>query len=230
MPKTAKDFDVWDRRVQDLLALYRNLELRALALPVFSVAPLLVYFWNGAKLILFMELDLIFLIPVLIPMWLVVFVRNRFSGQKWRYRSFSKRYFAYVIGWIWRGEAPSPAGIVIRKLVVLSLHVHSRTRLQLLRTRINIDGGLTEKDRRELLSRVDGALERLGGRGIPTWYGYVLPLAAFVVSLFNAFHSGPSSGVAEGAAFILIASSFSFVLSTFIVKRGLMLGASGNSS
>src|SRR6266550_6413621 len=225
----ARDLDSWRRRIQDLVTLYRDLELRALGLPVFSVAPLLIYSWNVAKLVIFMELDLLLLIPVLIPMYIVIFIRNRFPGKKWRYRSFSKKYFAYVIHWIWRGESPSPAGIVVRRLVIQSMHLHFRTRLQLLRGRLALDVRLTPEERNQLVSTLDSVLEGFGGRGIPAWYAYVLPLASFFLSLFNAVHSGPSSILAEVLGYTLVGASFSFIISTLIVKRGLLLGGSGRS-
>ena len=226
---SAGEFDLWNQRIQQLAELHRDVQRRALGLPVFSIIPYLICIWNSLKCAVFIDIDLLLLIPILIPMYLVVFIRNRFPGRKWRYRSFSKQYLAYAIRWLWRGETPAPASIVVRRLVIRSLNQHFRTRFRLLRDRLMLEERLTSQERDQVVLRIDQVLDGLGGRGIPGWYAYILPTASFLLSAFNFFHLQASSPPAAILGYTVMIASFVFVISTLIVKRGLLLGGSGRS-
>jgi len=115
----------WENGINTLEVIYKDAARRSLSLPVFSLAPFAIATWNVIKWEFCVLLDFF----VLLPMTLAIFLRNLFPGQ-WRYRSFSGKYWSYVIKWIWRGDASTfPLG-VIRPLVtfMLKMHVHSRLR------------------------------------------------------------------------------------------------------
>jgi hypothetical protein len=88
---------------------------------------------------------------------------------------------------------------------------------------------LTSQERDQVVLRIDQVLDGLGGRGIPGWYAYILPTASFLLSAFNFFHLQASSPPAAILGYTVMIASFVFVISTLIVKRGLLLGGSGRS-
>jgi hypothetical protein len=88
---------------------------------------------------------------------------------------------------------------------------------------------LTSQERDQLMLMLDREWDALGGRGIPAWYAYILPTASFFLNAFNIFHSGPFSLSAQVLGVVLMSASSSFVISTLVVRRGLLLGGSGRS-
>lgn len=216
----------WDQELNDLASLYRNVERRSLSLPTFSLLPFLIVMWNSVKFTLLFYLDVFLIVPVN----LVVFLRNLFPG-KWSYRSFSWRYIKYVALWIWRGEVPQIPFVVIRSLTTWLLHAHFRSRLRLLRRRIMLAGDLSTDDRTSLLSRVDQLLEVWEGpRVLFASFTYGLPFAGFLLEIYRTFKPGQLPSWTGTAALFLIIYALSFVVSAFIIKRGLMLGAAGRTA
>ncbi len=108
---TENDCARWDKALEALGHLYKDIEKQSLSLPGFTLLPIAVFLWNYFKFVLCIFLDIF----LLFPMNMVIFVRNLFPGR-WRYRSFSGRYWKYVITWLWRGEAPTAPMGVIRPL------------------------------------------------------------------------------------------------------------------
>src|SRR5688572_17876742 len=87
----------------NLIALYRTVERKALDLPSFSIMPLVIGFWTTAKFVFFLIVGILLIIPTN----LVILIRNQLPGGRWRYRPFFLRYIHYIWLWIWRGEAPN---------------------------------------------------------------------------------------------------------------------------
>ena len=213
----------WDQVLNDLASLYRNVERRSLSLPAFSLLPFLIAMWNSVKFMLLFYLDVLLIVPVNV----VVFLRNLFPG-KWSYRSFSWRYIKYVALWIWRGEVPQIPFVVIRSLTTWLLHAHFRSRLRLLRRRIMLTDDLSTDDRTSVLSRVDQLLEVWEGpRVLFASFTYGLPSAGFLLELYRTFQPEQLPPWTGTAALFLITYALSFVVSAFMIKRGLMLGAGG---
>lgn len=213
----------WDQVLNDLASLYRNVERRSLSLPAFSLLPFLIAMWNSVKFMLLFYLDVLLIVPVNV----VVFLRNLFPG-KWSYRSFSWRYIKYVALWIWRGEVPQIPFVVIRSLTTWLLHAHFRSRLRLLRRRIMLTDDLSTDDRTSVLSRVDQLLEVWEGpRVLFASFTYGLPSAGFLLELYRTFQPEQLPPWTGTAALFLITYALIFVVSAFMIKRGLMLGAAG---
>lgn len=82
----------WEEALTALEHLYRDIEKQTFALPGFTLLPLVVCIWSLIKFEFFVFLDII----LLIPMNGLILLRNLFPGR-WRYRSFSGRYWKYAI-------------------------------------------------------------------------------------------------------------------------------------
>lgn len=131
----------WDRAVTELEALYKDVERRTFSLPAFSLSPLAIGLWNIIKFEVFSPLDVL----LLLPMNAVIFIRNLFPGR-WRYRTFSGKYWRYAISWLWRGEVPTfPLG-VIRPLVRFMIFVHVHGRFRPIGRNIYLNDTLSEED------------------------------------------------------------------------------------
>lgn len=158
----AREIDTLQLSLYRLFAAYRDVERRSLSLPAFSLLPGGTWVWNVFKFDLFFFIDLFLLIPIYLPMYSVVFVRNRFPGKKWRYRCFSIKYVRNACRWIWLGEAPTAASLVIRKLVNVVLKMHFRASLGLLRSRIELEDSLAPDERERLGAQIEEALDLWG--------------------------------------------------------------------
>jgi hypothetical protein len=215
----------WDRALNALEAFYKDVERRSLWLPAFSLFPFAICFWNTIKFEVCFVLDIF----LLLPMNAIIFVRNLFPGR-WLYRSFSGSYWRYVISWLWRGEAPmAPLG-VIRPLVIFMVIVHVHSRFRTIGRHIYLDDTLTEEDRTYLDGKVARASEHWRRpTGIQVVYSYVLPAAGPVIGLYRYLFPGELPQWIGFVGVVLVSYAIAFVVSAFMLKRSLMLGASGRS-
>jgi hypothetical protein len=221
-----KETEMWEEPINDLVSCYRDVERRCLSLPAFSLAPVGIAMWNTIKFEVCVLLDIF----LLVPMNLVILLRNFFPGR-WSYRSFSWRYIKYVALWIGRGEVPQVPFVVIRWLITAFLHTHFRSRLRLLRRRIILEDSLSQEERTLALSRVDQLLEAWRGpRVLSATFTYGLPAAGFLLEIYRSFRPSQLPPWTGAAAYLLISYGVTFVVSSFMVKRGLMLGGVGRST
>src|SRR5438309_5398384 len=102
----------WEEFIENLIALYREIERRSFSLSAFSVYPLAIGLWSVFKFEVSLVLDLLLLIPINA----VILLRNLFRGR-WAYKSFSWRYIKNVLGWLWRGEGPVVPFTIVEILV-----------------------------------------------------------------------------------------------------------------
>src|SRR6266478_6460422 len=93
--------DAFVQATDNLLVLYRNLERHTLDLPLVSVMPVLIFFWSVVKFEFFLIIGIVLIIPVNV----VILVRNLFPGH-WRYRPFFLTHIYYVCSGF--GEAKRP--------------------------------------------------------------------------------------------------------------------------
>jgi hypothetical protein len=219
----------WDRAIDALEALYKDVEWRSLSLPALSLRPFGIICWNLIKFFVCLLLDLLLLINA------IIFLRNLFPGR-WHYlRSFSGSYWKYLITWIWRGEVPDYPLAVIRPLVKFMVYLHIHSRFRNIENCIFLDDTLTDEDRAHLNSKVAAALDHWRR---PTMahvgLSYFLP---FVVALFEVYIStrelpqwaqSVRDWVLKAAPWVL-PNAIYFVFSAFMFKRSLMLGASGRA-
>ena len=145
---------VFTHATDDLIALYRSIERKALDLPLVSPTPLLVGVWSFLKFYFFFIIG-VFLI---IPTNLVILIGNIFPGGHWGYRPFFLHHLYYIWLWVWRGEAPTSPLIFIRPMLNLFVKGHFERRLQRLRLEILLREGLSEGTRSILVGRLDAAL------------------------------------------------------------------------
>jgi hypothetical protein len=82
--------DAFVQATDNLLVLYRNLERHTLDLPLVSVMPVLIFFWSVVKFEFFLIIGIVLIIPVNV----VILVRNLFPGH-WRYRPFFLTHIYY---------------------------------------------------------------------------------------------------------------------------------------
>jgi len=221
-----------------LIALYRGIERRALDLPSISVMPLLICFWALLRLYFFLFIG-IFLI---IPTNLVILVRNLFPGEHWRYRPFFLTHLYYVWEWLWRGEAPTAPIILISPLLNLFTNVHFERRLRRLRHEIILRDELSDATRSTLLGRLDGALERWKTprfatlfftalvpliTSAPTWLIDLLRwiggrIPADLIENFVTQYTSPY--VRTLIIWLTIGYLVTVPITAFLAKRGLFLG------
>lgn len=215
----------WDKTLNALETLYKDAERRSFSLPVFSLSPFLIGLWNIIKFEVCLLLDIL----LLLPMNAIIFVRNLFPGR-WHYRSFSGRYWRYAISWLWRGEAPTfPLG-VIRPLVVFMVNVHVHGRFRTIGRHIYLDDTLTEEDRTYLNKKIVSASEHWRRpTGVQVVYSYVLPAGGPLIGLYRFFSPGELPEWVGLVGLLLLAYAILFVVSAFMFKRSLMLGAAGRA-
>ncbi len=217
----------WDKSIKDIVNLYRDIERRSLAVPIFSIYPILISLWNVIKFEVFFLLDTV----LLIPMNAVILIRNILPG-KWRYRSFSYKYFKYGFLWIWRGETPSFPLVVVKPLVTLILGSHIRSRLKLLQRYIYLNDHLSDEERTSLISRLTIAQEHWKRPGIINYiFSFVLPIVPLIIGIYRyKFPTDSHNMWLNFVGLTLIIYAIAFLITAFIVKRGLMLGASGRAT
>jgi len=215
----------WDVALTEVESLYRDVEKRSLSLPSFSLWPMVILLWNSFKFEFCLFLDSFLFVPVNA----VIFLRNLFPG-KWRYRSFSGRYWTYIMRWLWRGEAPtSPTG-VIRPLVTFLLEAHFHGRINTIKRYLLFDDSLADEDRRRLGTKI-ARLEELWKRpsAAQVTYSYVLPISGPFIEIYKFFFPSNVPPWVSLLGPLAIGYSIAFVVSAFLIKRALMLGASGRA-
>jgi putative Mn2+ efflux pump MntP len=215
----------WDKALDALEALHKDVERRSFSLPMFSLSPLMIGWWNFVKFYVCLLLD----IMLFLPMNAIIFVRNLFPGR-WRYRSFSGSYWKYVISWLWRGEAPAFPFGVIRALVTFMEIVHVYSRFRTIERCIYLDDTLTEEDRSDLNKKVAAALEHWRRPTmVQVVYSYVLPVVGVLITVYKSFFPSELPQWVGFVGLSLLGYAITFVISAFMFKRSLMLGASGRA-
>jgi len=137
---------------------------------------------------------------------------------------------------VWRGEAPYFPLAVIRPLVRLSLAAHVQGRLRTIQRYIYLDESLSDAQRQHLTSKVTSALGFWGGPGIlRIFFMYILPVSGLVIQGYRYLFQTELrvSELPVWAGFlgvILLIYTLGFVITAFMVKRALMLGASGRAA
>jgi hypothetical protein len=215
----------WDTTLDALEALYKDVERRSFSLPTFSLSPFVICLWSTIKFEVCLFLDML----LFLPMNAIIFIRNLFPGR-WRYRSFSGSYWKYAITWLWRGEAPAfPFGI-IRPLVTFMGGVHVYSRFQTIERYIYLDDTLAEEDRTDLNKKVAATMDHWRRpTTVQFVYSYFLPAGGFLIGVYNKFFPGELPQWVGLVGFLLLSYAITFVLSAFMFKRSLMLGASGRA-
>ncbi len=213
----------WERAINMLESLYKDVERRSLTLPAFSLIPLAIAMWNVLK----WEVCLILDIFLILPMNLVILIRNILPGR-WRFRTFSGKYWLYTISWLWRGEAPViPIG-VIRPLVKFFITKHVHNRFRSINRHIYLDDSLSEEDGTYLTRRASSVLNHWKRpTSVQVLFTYILPAGGPSIGILKFFFPGDIPQWVAYAGLILISYAITFVVSAFMCKRSLMLGASG---
>jgi len=234
----SEDTDAIVQATDDLIKLYRGVEQGTRDLPFLSFMPLLITFWSILKFEFFFFIGLFLIIPTN----LVIFIRNLFPGQRWRYRPFFLRHLYYVWLWITRGEAPTTPGIFVRPLFNLFVKGHFESRLRQLRTEVFLRDGISDATRLALTARLDAALERWKTpRFTAVFFSAVLPgiiaipgwskqLTEFMASMgigtevvTNFVPRAASPGFLF-LALVIIAYLIAIPVTAFLGKRGLFIG------
>jgi hypothetical protein len=212
--------------VDDLLQLYSRVDKATASLPTASAMPFLKYTWTLVKLYFALIGDIILIVPINV----IVFIRNIFPGR-WSYKCFSCRYLKAVGCWIWTGECYLPT-LFLRPLTIGLLHWHFRRRLSVLRHQLLMETGFSEDAAKPALAKIDRAMDvwqqRTTFRSIVlVWF---LPLMGPVTQAWQSFVPVglmPSPLWARYAAILSFSYALAFLGTAFLVKRGLMLGATG---
>lgn len=238
----SNDNDAIVQATDDLINLYRGMERSTLNLPLVSFMPLLISFWNILKFEFFLFVGIFLLIPVN----LVIFIRNLFPGKRWRYRPFFLHHLYYAWRWITRGEAPTTPGIFVRPLFNLFVKGHFENRLRLLRTELFLHEGLPEATRAAVTARLDAALSRWstprfttvffsafipGVLSLPGWSKQLSELAGTVGIETGSINGLVSSSASSGNLLFIVLMTVGYLLAipatAFLAKRGAFLGRSG---
>lgn len=225
-PSPAVDYT---HSVDELLHCYTHLSKAAAALPLVSAMPLVWWFWAAIKF----EIALIGDILLIVPINLVVFIRNLFPGR-WSYRSFSWKYLKAIGTWIWAGECMIPS-ICVRPLTILMLHLHFRNRLSALRRIVVLETEFSEDSSKAALAKIDRAMEIWRPPVtiqslLLTW---TLPLVGPAFELWKLAVPAsmmPAPAVTRFAIVTSVSYAFTIVGSSFLAKRGLILGAAGRDA
>ena len=216
----------WENVLSDITDLYRNIEKGSLTLPVFSLMPFFIGIWNIVKFEIFFFLDVL----LLIPMNAIIFVRNLFPGHL-RYRSFSWRYIKYASVWIWRGEIPYFPLAVIGYLVRLILAAHIKNHLTLIKRHIYLDETLPEQKREHFFTQINRLIEHWSYPGVlHIALTYVLPLSGPAIEGYRFMFPGQLPEWSSFLGVTLLGYTLGFAVTAFMVKRAIMLGASGQSA
>lgn len=233
--------NVFIQATDNLIALYHSVERRMLDLPFLSIMPLLIFIWAFLRFYFFLLVGFLLIIPVN----LVILVRNLFPGHRWRYRPFFLSHLYYAWLWVWRGEAPTVPFIFVRPLLDGLTKVHFARRLQRLRTEITLRDELSDATKSALQGRLDAALERWKTFrfaaifstvlvpaiiGFPTWWkettdlvaglGIHLPTDLFV----NFVAQNTSPYWRRFLGLLALGYLVAIPVTAFLAKRGLFLG------
>jgi hypothetical protein len=194
-----------------------------------SAMPFLKYMWAVVKFQFALFGDVLVSIPVNI----VVFIRNILPGR-WSYKCFSCRYLKAAARWLWMGES-TVLVLFFRPLTIGLLHWHFRSRLSGLRHQIVLETGFSEDETRAAFAKIDRATDVWQQRTtlrsvVLTW---CLPLIGPFTQFGQFFVPAglmPSPVWARYAAILSVSYSLAILGSAFLVKRGLMLGATGHDA
>jgi hypothetical protein len=227
----------------DLIKLYRGIDRRALDVSFITAIPFLHLFWAILKFEFFLVVGMFLIIPVN----LVIFIRNLFPGR-WKYRPFFLHHLRYVWLWVWRGEVPTGPFVLVRPLLNLFVRGHFESRLRRLRTELFLRDGLTDAERMATVGRIDAALEhwktpRLattfytvllpGLISIPGWWRqfveFVQSLGVSVPATQVADLVSQSSGDLVFFGFLSLGYLLAFPTTAFLAKRGLFIGRDRSS-
>ncbi len=221
-----KDSKKWEVALHELASLYSEIERRSLSISTFSFMPFAIYFWASTKFLLWFYLDVL----IIIPMNLVIFVRNLFPGH-WCYRSFSGKYFKLLAQWIWSGEMPIVAIVAMRPITYAFIRMHFHNRLELVRRSILIEENLPEEQEKKLVDIVDKMILRWPSWKLPQLLvTYGLPILSPIVGLYQLVLPGPPPAWAGFVILMSLSWAIAFVASGFLIKRGLMLGGNARSA
>jgi hypothetical protein len=234
--------DAFVQATDDLISLYRSVERRTLDLPLVSFMPMLLCFWAIIKFSFFLYVGIVLIIPVN----LVIFIRNIFPGY-WRYRPFFLTYLHYVWLWIWRGETLTVPFVFVRPLFNVFMKGHFERRLRRLRLETLLNDGLSDATRTALIGRLDAALERWKTPrfaalfytlmfpailAIPTWYKQFIEFLGSIgirmpTDVVVSFISdNVSTKWMVFLALLVPAYLIAIPVTAFLAKRGLFLGSS----
>lgn len=227
-PKIDTYHTTIDASVDELLQLYARIDKAAQSLPTVSAMPFVQLFWNSIKFCFALVGDILLIIPNI-----VVFIRNLFPGR-WSYKCFSWKFLKAAASWVWTGEVWIPS-ISFRPLSIGLLHWHFRNRLAALRRHIVLDSGFAGDMSKAPLAKIDRAIELWQPHATlkSILFVWILPLVGPVTSLWNWFFpenfSLPPLWI-RFAVFISLSYALSILATSVIVKRGLMLGATGQAA
>ncbi len=240
MGMTETEQNRWQVAIEDLLRLYREIDQNSRDLAFLSLVPILLQFWNVLKFYFLFLFGMFLFVPVN----LVILIRNVFPGH-WSYQPFFFKQVAYILLWIWRGEAPSAPVIQIRPLTNRFVWAHLRKRVLLVRSALENATDVPDELRVRLLAQMEEALVEWRN---PIGYFLSLLIYALIVggiaylaysATFDSediFQVSESKQVAPEFAIytvrwiwgVLILSYILWApLSAFSIKRGLMIGRKG---
>ena len=223
MPKNVDD---WRKLVDELVSVFAEVEGRSLSLPTFSMAPFGIYLWA------FLKFELCFLVDVFyfIPVNTVILLRNVLPGR-WAYRSFSGSYIKQMAKWLWSGELPIVSIVAMRSLTQALLRNHFHRRFQQVRRAVLVQGNLPKAQETELLTALEKVLLRW-----PPWgfqrnlFNYGLPILSPLVGLYQLVLPGKPPAWTGLVIVMSLAWALAFLASSFMIKRGLLLGGTGRSA
>lgn len=208
-----------------LTKLYKTIDKSLLSMPKASVRPFLVYLWTTLKF----EFAILGDFFLIVPINFVILIRNIFPGR-WAYKSFSWPYLHYAYSWVAAGECYVSI-IFVQPLTAFFLYSHFRNRLTILRRRLLLEQSISETDQKSGLSKIDAALNLWESTTINSvLFTYVLPAIGPVIEVCRWLV--PAS-LPEWTGYLVtlsISYALSFFGTAFLVKRGLMLGATGRSA
>jgi hypothetical protein len=228
------------------MGLYRGVERKTLDLPLVSIMPMLICGWAILRFYFFFIVGLFLIAPVNLIIFIRnrSFIRNRFPGH-WGYRPFFLHHLYYVWLWVWRGEAPTTPLIFVRPLLTIFMKLHFERRLRRLRLEILLGDELSDATRSTLLARLDAALERWRPPRFAVIFTVLLPAITSVLSsykqlteLLGSFEIQIPVGVitkfvseympftsVQELGSVSLTYLFGILITAFLAKRGLFLGA-----
>jgi hypothetical protein len=212
----------YESAVEALISHFTEIDKAADTLPPFTAMPYVWLIWAVLKFEFALLGDLILLVPINI----VTSLRNLLPGR-WRYTCWSCKYFKAVGTWVWNGECTLPF-ICVRPLATFLLHQHFRNRLSVLRRRLLLETSLSEEGAKAALAKVDRARAFWATASFGTiMLAWVLPLIGPAIELAKLLVPVDLPGWSRTIGITTIGYVLNVLLAAFIVKLGLMLGASG---
>lgn len=108
------------------------------------------------------------------------------------------------------------------------MHIHGR--IDILKRYLLLDENVSEEERTRLETKIR-RMQELWKRptAAQVIYSYVLPISGPSIKLYESVFPGSSAPWVSFLAYVLISYSLSFVVSSIMAKRSLMLGASGRA-